>query len=38
MRFLLDQGLPRSTVAELLALGFEAVHVGQLGMAAASGQ
>ncbi|MEO8495091.1 MAG: DUF5615 family PIN-like protein [Planctomycetota bacterium] len=36
MKFLLDQGLPRLTVAELLARGFDAVHVSQLGMAKAS--
>ncbi len=36
MKFLLDQGLPRTTVSELLDRGFEAEHVGQLGMATAS--
>lgn len=36
MKFLLDQGLPRSTVAKLFDRGFEAEHVGQLGMATAS--
>lgn len=35
MRFFLDQGMPRSTVDELLDRGFEAEHVGQLGMARA---
>jgi predicted nuclease of predicted toxin-antitoxin system len=36
MRFLLDQGLGRGTVAELVRLGHSAVHVGDLGMAAAT--
>ena len=36
MKFLLDQGLPRSTVAELIDRGFDAVHVGQQGMESAS--
>ena len=36
MKFLLDQGVPRSTVGQLSALRFEAVHVGQRGMAMAS--
>lgn len=36
MRFLLDQGLPRSTVAELARQGFDSEHVGQLGMATAT--
>ncbi len=36
MKCLVDQGLPRSTVAELLDRGFDAEHVGQLGMATAS--
>jgi len=35
MRFLLDHGLPRSTVESLLALGIESDHVGNLGMASA---
>ncbi len=35
MKFLLDQGLPRSTVAELHHAGFEAEHVGDLGLARA---
>jgi predicted nuclease of predicted toxin-antitoxin system len=32
MQFLLDQGIPRSAVDGLLARGFHAEHVGQLGM------
>ena len=35
MRFLLDQGIPRSAVAYLRNLGFHAEHVGQTGMAEA---
>lgn len=38
MRFLLDHGLPRSTVESLLALGIESDHVGNLGMATAQVQ
>jgi predicted nuclease of predicted toxin-antitoxin system len=35
MKLLLDQGLPRSAVAELSAFGILAEHVGELGLAAA---
>jgi predicted nuclease of predicted toxin-antitoxin system len=36
MKLLLDQGLPRSTVKHLAAVGISAEHVGDLGMASAS--
>ena len=36
MKFLLDQGLPRSTVGHLQAMGLEAEHVGNLGLATAT--
>jgi len=36
MKFLLDQGLPRSTVGHLEGMGLEAEHVGSLGLATAS--
>jgi len=36
MKFLLDQGLPRSTVRYLHEMGIAAEHVGDLGLAAAS--
>ncbi len=36
IELLLDQGLPRSTVAELVEFGIVATHVGELGMADAS--
>jgi predicted nuclease of predicted toxin-antitoxin system len=35
MKLLLDQGLPRSTVSQLSKTRIEAVHVGEIGMAAA---
>lgn len=36
MKILLDQGLPRGAVAELRRLGFDAVHTGDIGLAAAT--
>ncbi len=33
MRVLLDMGLPRRSVGDLAALGFDAVHIGELGRA-----
>ena len=35
MRFLLDQGLPRSTSRHLTAAGHDAVHVADIGLSAA---
>ena len=36
MKFLLDQGLPRSAVFELQKLGIDSIHVGDIGMAAST--
>jgi predicted nuclease of predicted toxin-antitoxin system len=36
IRVLLDQGLPRGTVPRLCAEGWDAVHVGEIGMSRAS--
>ncbi len=36
MRLLLDQGLPRSTVALLRREGIDALHIGEIGLASAS--
>ncbi|NJL28376.1 MAG: DUF5615 family PIN-like protein [Thermoanaerobaculia bacterium] len=36
MRFLLDQGLPRSATGNLRDRGFDAVHVGEIGLETAS--
>jgi len=36
MKLILDQGLPRSTVAFLAQRGIDAVHVGDIGMASAT--
>ena len=36
IKFLLDQGLPRSTTEHLQKMGFEAEHVGNLGLATAT--
>ena len=36
MKLLLDQGLPRSAARELVGLGFDAVHAGDIGMATAA--
>jgi len=36
VRLLLDQGLPRGAVAALSRRGFDAVHVGEIGMAKAT--
>jgi len=35
MKFLLDQGLPRSTAALLRQSGIDSVHVGEIGLASA---
>ena len=36
MKLVLDQGLPRSAVTLLIARGFGTVHVGEIGLAAAT--
>lgn len=36
IRVLLDQGLPRGTIPRLRAAGWDAVHVGEIGMSRAS--
>ncbi len=36
IELLLDQGLPRSTVQHLQSMGLQSVHVGKLGLAAAT--
>ena len=36
MKFLLDQGLPRTTVTHLREIGLEAEHTGELGLATAT--
>lgn len=36
MKFLLEQGLPRTTVDELRSIGIAAEHVGDIGLASAS--
>lgn len=36
MKFLLDQGLPRSTVEKLKQINIDSTHVGDIGMASAT--
>ena len=36
MKLLLDQGLPRSIVAELQKINIDSIHVGDIGMAAST--
>src|SRR3712207_4323663 len=36
MKFLLDQGVPRSAAALLRAVGIDAVHTGEIGLATAT--